>query len=72
MGETDKRGTRQQFWPDGSIFITTTYKYDILANRMRELAFLNAGITIILRDLRPDAEGNTRWCGACGYRSRPC
>ena len=60
VGETEKRGTRQQFWPDGSIFITTTYKYDILANRMRELAFLNAGITIVLRDMRPDAEGNTK------------
>ncbi len=60
VGETDKRGTRQQFWPDDSIFSTTTYKYDILANRMRELAFLNAGITIRLTDERPDEEGNTR------------
>ena len=54
IGETDIRGTRQQFWPDGSIFITTTYKYDILANRMRELAYLNAGITITLTDRRLD------------------
>ncbi len=60
VGTTDKTGTRQQFWPDGSIFITTEYKYDILANRMRELAFLNAGITITLTDLRKDEEGNTR------------
>ena len=60
VGETDQRGTRQQFWPDGSIFTTTTYKYDILANRMRELAFLNAGITIKLTDLRKDDEGNIR------------
>ena len=60
VGETHLRGTRQQFWPDGSIFTTTTYKYEILANRMRELAFLNAGITIILRDLRPDEEGKTK------------
>ncbi len=60
VGETDKRGTRQQFWPDASIFSTTTYKYDILANRMRELAFLNAGITIRLTDERPDEEGNIR------------
>ena len=60
VGETDKRGTRQQFWPDGSIFTTTTYKYEIIARRMRELAFLNAGIKIILTDLRPekDEEGN--------------
>ena len=60
VGETDKRGTRQQFWPDATIFTTTTYKYDILANRMRELAFLNAGITITLTDLRKDEEGNIR------------
>ena len=60
VGETTLRGTRQHFWPDGSIFITTTYKYDILANRMRELAFLNAGLKITLTDLRPDEEGNTK------------
>ena len=60
VGETELRGTRQQFWPDGSIFTTTTYKYDILANRMRELAYLNAGITITLTDLRPNEEGKTR------------
>ena len=60
VGETELRGTRQQFWPDAEIFSTTTYKYDILANRMRELAYLNAGITIKLTDERPDSEGNTR------------
>ena len=60
VGETELRGTRQQFWPDGTIFTTTTYKYDILANRMRELAYLNAGISIKLTDMRPDEEGNTR------------
>ena len=60
VGETDKRGTRQQFWPDPTVFTTTEYKYDIIAKRMRELAFLNAGITITLTDLRPDDEGNLR------------
>ena len=60
VGETELRGTRQQFWPDAEIFSTTTYKYDILANRMRELAYLNAGITIKLTDERPDSEGNIR------------
>jgi len=60
VGETEKRGTRQQFWPDGSIFTTTEYKYDIVARRMRELAFLNAGISITLTDMRPDEEGNVR------------
>ena len=60
VGETELRGTRQQFWPDAEIFSTTTYKYDILANRLRELAYLNTGITIKLTDERPDSEGNTR------------
>ncbi len=60
VGDTDKTGTRQQFWPDGSIFTTTEYKYDIIAKRMRELAYLNAGITITLTDLRPDEEGNLK------------
>ena len=58
VGETDKRGTRQQFWPDATIFTTTTYKYDIVATRMRELAFLNAGIKITLRDMRPALDEN--------------
>ena len=60
IGETDKRGTRQQFWPDPTIFTTTLYKWDIIASRMRELAFLNAGIKITLTDLRPDEEGKTK------------
>ncbi len=60
VGETELRGTRQQFWPDPTIFTTTEYKYEIIAKRMRELAFLNAGITITLRDLRPDEEGKTK------------
>ena len=60
VGETDKRGTRQQFWPDPTIFTHTVYKWDIIANRMRELAFLNAGIKITLKDLRPDEEGKTK------------
>lgn len=57
VGETQLRGTRQQFWPDKSIFNVTTYNYETLATRMRELAFLNAGITIILRDMRSNENG---------------
>jgi len=61
VGTTDKQGTRQQFWPDGTIFTTTEYKWDVVARRMRELAYLNAGIRIVLTDLRPDPEtGNTK------------
>lgn len=60
VGSTDKTGTRQQFWPDKTIFTTTIYQWDIVARRMRELAFLNAGIKIKLTDLRPDENGKTR------------
>ena len=61
VGDADRTGTRQQFWPDRSIFTAHEYSYDVLANRMRELAFLNAGITITLTDLRDkDEEGNVR------------
>ncbi len=61
IGESDRTGTRQTFWPDASIFTTTTYKYETLQNRLRELAYLNKGITITLTDLRDkDEEGNAR------------
>ncbi len=60
-GTTDKRGTTVTFKPDGSIFITTVYNYDIIASRMRELSFLNKGIRITLSDLREmDENGNPR------------
>ncbi|MBL7922710.1 MAG: DNA topoisomerase (ATP-hydrolyzing) subunit B [Bacteroidia bacterium] len=52
VGETTRTGTEVMFRPDNSIFITTEYHYDTLATRMRELAFLNKGISIILSDLR--------------------
>lgn len=52
VGATDKRGTKVTFHPDGSIFTVTEYKYDILLDRMRELAYLNKGITIDITDLR--------------------
>ena len=59
VGESDRTGTRQTFWPDADIFTTTTYKYETLQNRLRELAYLNKGITISLTDLRDkDEEGN--------------
>ena len=59
VGETDKRGTQITFWPDTSIFQSVVYQYDILAGRLRELAFLNKGISLTLLDLREkDEEGN--------------
>ncbi len=57
--EGEGTGTRVQFWPDGSIFTETVYHYDILANRMRELAYLNAGVRITLTDLREKNEDGT-------------
>ncbi|NDV80392.1 DNA topoisomerase (ATP-hydrolyzing) subunit B [Bacteroides sp. 51] len=60
IGTTEHRGTRQHFLPDPTIFSVTEYKYEILATRLRELAYLNAGITITLTDLRPHEDGSTR------------
>ena len=56
VGTTDITGTRQTFWPDASIFTVTEYKYNILQARMRELAYLNKGITITLTDKREKEE----------------
>ncbi len=56
VGTTELRGTRQTFTPDGSIFTETVYKYDILAARLRELAFLNKGLRISLTDRREKDE----------------
>ncbi len=52
IGDSDRTGTVISFKPDGSIFTVLEYKYDILATRLRELAFLNAGITLRLTDRR--------------------
>lgn len=52
VGTTDKRGTIIHFQPDDSIFTVTEYKYETIANRLREMAFLNAGIRIFLKDYR--------------------
>jgi len=56
IGITDNTGTTVQFWPDNSIFNVTVYKKDILESRLRELAYLNRGIRIILNDLREKEE----------------
>ena len=56
IGTADYTGTRQQFWPDGDIFTDTIYRYEILASRMRELAYLNAGLKITLTDRRTKNE----------------
>ena len=55
-GKTRKNGTQVHFIPDGDIFTTTEFTYDILVRRLRELAFLNKGIRIIFEDERSDGK----------------
>ena len=56
VGDSDKTGTRVQFWPDDTIFNTTKYNKEILESRLRELAYLNRGVRITLTDLREKEE----------------
>ncbi|WP_290053770.1 DNA topoisomerase subunit B, partial [uncultured Muribaculum sp.] len=56
IGESDTTGTSVTFLPDDSIFTATVYDYNTLANRLRDLAFLNAGITLTLTDRRNKEE----------------
>ena len=59
IGTSEEHGTRVTFKPDASIFETIEYNYDTLSNRMREIAYLNKGITITITDEREkDEEGN--------------
>jgi DNA gyrase subunit B len=59
IGTTDKRGTIVHFYPDGSIFTTTEYNSETIASRLRELAYLNAGITIVMMDHREKNDDGT-------------
>jgi DNA gyrase subunit B len=62
IGTTTHRGTKQQFWPDRTIFTTYEYNREILSGRLRELSFLNRGIRILLTDLRElDETTNEPW-----------
>lgn len=64
IGETNETGTTVTFTPDPEIFTETTeYDYDILQSRLRELAFLNAGIEIVLRDERTDTANTFKYDG---------
>jgi DNA gyrase subunit B len=56
IGISDKTGTTVHFWPDTSIFNQTVYKKDILEGRLRELAYLNRGVRITLKDMREKEE----------------
>ncbi|MEG1988082.1 MAG: DNA topoisomerase (ATP-hydrolyzing) subunit B [Oscillibacter sp.] len=68
VGDTDYNGTTVTFKPDGEIFEDLIYSYDILHTRMREEAFLNAGLRIRTVDLRPELEQEDTMCYAGGIR----
>lgn len=56
LGATTKKGTRVEFWPDEKIFSVTSFEYDVLVKRLRELAFLNKGVTILFQDERDETK----------------
>ena len=68
VGETDHTGTTVTFKPDGEMFEDTVYNYDTLHTRMREEAFLNAGLRIRTVDLREGQEQSDEMCYAGGIR----
>jgi len=65
-GETKKRGTKIIFYPDAEIFETTEFSFDVLSQRLRELAFLNAGVRIIIKDERVEKEHDFFYEGGIG------
>ena len=62
-GESKKRGTKVRFIPDPEIFETTEFNYDTLARRLRELAYLNRGVKIVLDDERSDTKDEYMYRG---------
>ncbi len=68
IGDTDKTGTKVTFFPDAEIFETITFKYETLKTRLKELAFLNKGLTITLADLRGEKERRDSFCYEGGIR----
>jgi DNA gyrase subunit B len=56
MHDDEDTGTRIRFWPDDDIFKTTEFRFETLADRLRELAFLNAGVRIVIEDHREEDE----------------
>lgn len=63
LGETNRRGTVVKFKPDSTIFETVEFSFDYLTTRLRELAFLNSGVRIILKDERTDRSHDFKYDG---------
>ncbi len=68
VGDTEKTGTKVTFFPDAEIFETITFKYETLKTRLKELAFLNKGLTITLTDLRGEKARRDEFCYEGGIR----
>lgn len=69
IGKTEKRGTRVHFWPDNEVMQVLEVEYDTLSRRMRELAFLNPGVQIVLHDERKEGRDDTVFCYSGGLSS---
>ncbi len=68
-GDSDRSGTQTRFFPDASIFDEIDFSFDVLSKRLRELAFLNKGIEIVLTDERPGRERNRNFKFDGGLKS---
>lgn len=68
LGEAEGSGSKTTFWPDPEIFDETIYDYDILQNRMREMAFLNKGLRITIEDKREGRKKKESFCYEGGIR----
>ena len=68
LGEAEGSGSKTTFWPDPEIFDETVYDYDILQNRMREMAFLNKGLRITIEDKREGRKKKESFCYEGGIR----
>ncbi|MBR0231363.1 MAG: DNA topoisomerase (ATP-hydrolyzing) subunit B [Clostridia bacterium] len=68
VGATDSHGLTVRFWPDETIFETVEFDYELVKNRLREQAFLNAGVSITLTDARPEEPVTENFCYEGGIR----